>query len=41
MASNYNTRSRAAEILVDGDRATVIRQRESITELFRGEHLCD
>jgi len=41
MASNYNTRARAAEILVDGDRATVIRQRESITELFRGEHLCD
>ena len=41
MASNYNTRARAAEILVDGDRATVIRQRESITDLFLGEQLCD
>jgi diaminopimelate decarboxylase len=40
MASNYNTRTRAAEILVDGDRATVIRQRESLTDLFRGEQLC-
>jgi diaminopimelate decarboxylase len=41
MASNYNTRARAAEVLVDGDRATVIRQRESLTDLFRGEQLCD
>ncbi len=41
MASNYNTRARAAEVLVDGDRATLIRQRESITDLFRGEHLCE
>jgi len=40
MASNYNTRARAAEVLVDGDRATVIRQRESLTDLFRGEQLC-
>ena len=40
MASNYNTRTRAAEVLVDGDRATVIRQRESLTDLFRGEQLC-
>ncbi len=39
MASNYNTRGRAAEVLVDGDRATVIRERESITDLYRGEHL--
>ena len=41
MASNYNTRGRAAEVLVDGDRATVIRERESITDLYRGEHLSD
>ena len=41
MASNYNTRARAAEVLVDGNRATLIRQRESITDLFRGEHLCE
>jgi diaminopimelate decarboxylase len=39
MASNYNTRARAAEVLVDGERATLIRQRESLTDLFRGEHL--
>jgi len=41
MASNYNTRGRAAEVLVDGNRATVIRERESITDLYRGEHLSD
>jgi len=41
MASNYNTRGRAAEVLVDGDRAIVIRQREAITDLFRGEQLAD
>jgi diaminopimelate decarboxylase len=41
MASNYNTRGRAAEVLVDGDRAIVIRQREAISDLFRGEQLAD
>jgi len=40
MASNYNTRGRAAEVLVDGDHATVIRQRESLKDLFRDERLC-
>jgi diaminopimelate decarboxylase len=30
MSSNYNTRNRAAEIMVDGNRATVVRQRETI-----------
>ncbi|MFP5466717.1 MAG: diaminopimelate decarboxylase [Gammaproteobacteria bacterium] len=39
MASNYNTRGRAAEVLVDGDQAMVIRQRESAQEQFRLEHL--
>ena len=34
MASNYNTRGRAAEIMVDGDKAYVIRQREKIVDLF-------
>ena len=34
MASNYNTRGRAAEIMVDGDMAYVIRQREKIADLF-------
>lgn len=30
MSSNYNTRNRAAEIMVDGDKATVVRQRETL-----------
>ncbi|MBC7756780.1 MAG: diaminopimelate decarboxylase [Bdellovibrio sp.] len=34
MASNYNTRGRAAEIMVDGDKCHVIRQREKIADLF-------
>ena len=34
MASNYNTRGRAAEVMVDGDRTFVIRQREKIVDLF-------
>ena len=34
MASNYNTRGRAAEIMVDGDQCHVIRQREKIADLF-------
>jgi diaminopimelate decarboxylase len=37
MASNYNARGRAAEILVDGDKATVIRTRESIDDQTRME----
>jgi len=39
MASNYNTRPRAAEILVDGDQSAVIRQREKISDLFAAESL--
>jgi len=39
MASNYNTRGRAAEVMVEGDRAWLIRDREQPSELFRGEHL--
>ncbi len=34
MASNYNTRARAAEIMVDGDKCHVIRAREQIADLF-------
>jgi diaminopimelate decarboxylase len=34
MASNYNTRPRAAEIMVDGDKVHVIRPREKVTDLF-------
>ncbi len=39
MASNYNTRGRAAEVMVSGDRVWLIRDREQPSELFRGEHL--
>ncbi|MEP7139021.1 MAG: diaminopimelate decarboxylase [Caldimonas sp.] len=39
MASNYNTRPRAAEVWVEGSVATVIRERESVADLWRGEHL--
>ena len=39
MASNYNTRGRAAEVMVDGDQAWLIREREVPAELFRNEHL--
>ena len=37
MSSNYNTRPRAAEVMVDGDRAHLIRRRETAAELFAGE----
>jgi len=37
MASNYNARPRAAEVLVDGDRFGVIRARETEEDLVRGE----
>ena len=34
MASNYNTRPRAAEVMVDGDAVHLIRRREEVAELF-------
>lgn len=37
MASNYNTRPRAAEVMVDGDAMHLIRRRETVAELFAGE----
>ena len=37
MSSNYNSRGRAAEIMVDGDQAYEVRQRESLADLIRGE----
>ena len=37
MSSNYNTRPRAAEVLVDGDRDQVVRERETVAALFAGE----
>lgn len=39
MSSNYNSRGRAAEVMVDGDRAYVIRERESIESLWEKERL--
>jgi diaminopimelate decarboxylase len=39
MASNYNSRPRAAEVMVEGEHAWLIRSRETPAELFRGEHL--
>jgi diaminopimelate decarboxylase len=37
MSSNYNTRPRAVELLVDGEQVHVARQRESLDDLMRGE----
>lgn len=39
LASNYNTRPRAAEVLVDGKRARLIRKRETIADLLRAERI--
>lgn len=39
MSSNYNSRARPAELLVDGDRLFVIRHREEIPELFSHEQI--
>jgi diaminopimelate decarboxylase len=37
MSSNYNSRPRAAEVMVDGDRVHLIRARETIDDLFARE----
>ncbi len=37
MSSNYNTRPRAAEVMVDGDAMRLVRARENVSELFAGE----
>ncbi len=39
MSSNYNSRPRAAEVMVDGDKVYKIRCREKIADLYRDEHL--
>ncbi len=41
MSSNYNSRPRAAEVLVDGDRFHVVRARETFDDLIRGERCLD
>lgn len=38
MASNYNSRCRPAEIMVDGDKAIVVRERENQKDLWKGEY---
>ena len=37
MSSNYNSRPRAAEVMVDGSRFQVVRRRETVEELYAGE----
>ena len=39
MASNYNTRPRAAEVMIDSGHATLIRRRETVADLLRDEML--
>ena len=39
MSSNYNSRPRAVELLVDGSSVTVIRERETYENLVKGENL--
>jgi diaminopimelate decarboxylase len=39
MSSNYNTRARAAEVMVDGDKVHLIRKRENPSDLFALESL--
>ncbi len=39
MSSNYNSRPRAAEVMVDGGRAYLVRSREMLLELYANEHL--
>jgi diaminopimelate decarboxylase len=39
MSSNYNTRPRAAEVLVDGASAHLVRRREEVPDLFSGESI--
>jgi diaminopimelate decarboxylase len=39
MSSNYNSRPRVAEVMVDGDQMHLVRARETIADLVRGEQL--
>jgi diaminopimelate decarboxylase len=39
MSSNYNTRPRAAEVMVDRERARLVREREEVKQLFAGESI--
>ncbi len=39
MASNYNSRPRAVELMVDGEQVAVVRERETLAELYAGEYV--
>ncbi len=39
LASNYNTRPRPAEVMVQGKTAKLIRKRETFRDLIRGEEM--
>ncbi len=39
MSSNYNSRPRAAEVMVDGDQFHIVRQRETVADLYAGEKI--
>ena len=39
MSSNYNTRPRVAEIMVDGNKVHVVRERETVESLFENEKI--
>jgi len=39
MSSNYNTRPRAAEVMVDGAAVHLVRERETVQQLFAGEKI--
>lgn len=39
MSSNYNSRRRAPEVMVDGSEVSIVRERESYEDLVRGEHI--
>ena len=39
MSSNYNSRCRPAEVMVDGEKAFIVREREEHRDLWRGEHV--
>jgi diaminopimelate decarboxylase len=41
MSSNYNSKTRAAEVLIEGGQAKLIRKRESFEDLVRGESIPD
>jgi diaminopimelate decarboxylase len=39
MSSNYNTRPRAAEVMLDGEQVHVVRDRETVAQLYASERL--